>query len=379
MLKKVFWISFSFFLLTLIFLGVYNFAFKNNTNNPIADPEKYAEAQKKQEEEAPLQSLAFENFLNESVLFPKVQGEDIWYYSVRDKQLKQTSINGGNTKVVVNAVPGTLKRLLWSPNFTGSLALIEDGSGSLWHYIDFKDGAIKPLKKEISRVTWNTLGDGIFYVFTHPATGERSLDTASFTGTNWKKLTDLGKDDYFIATIPQSSQVAFWNRPDGKVESRLESISLTGEGRKTLFTGNFGGDYLWSPNARLLLMSSVTAPSGNTLSLGIMDESGKNYRDLLIPTLTSKVTWSKDSETIYYALPNSFQSGTILPNDYFGKPIITKDTFWKMNVKTGKRERLVPLDEMSQGFDATELMLSPDETKLFFLERGTNKLYKINL
>lgn len=40
MAKKIFYFSFGFFVLVLIFWGAYNFAFKNNVNSPIADPSK---------------------------------------------------------------------------------------------------------------------------------------------------------------------------------------------------------------------------------------------------------------------------------------------------------------------------------------------------
>lgn len=379
MIKKIFWVSLGFFLLTLIFLGVYNFAFKNNTSNPIADPEKYAALQAEKETDIPTSSLAFEVFLNESVLFPKIEEKYLLYYSLRDKTLKHTTIDTKKSDTLFGALPGTVKRVLWSPVSIGALVLIEENQSSLWYYTDFRNQSITPLRKELSRLSWNTLGDGIYYIYTDPATGARSLNTASPRGENWRKLTDLDTNDYFVSTIPQSSQVAFWTHPDGLEESRLESISLTGEGRRLLLSGRYGGDYLWSPNSRSILISSVDTRGGSNPSLGIVDENGESYRDLLVPTFISKVTWSKDNQTIYYALPSAFVSGTTLPNDYFGKPIYTKDTFWKMNLKTGRRERLVPLNEIAQAFDATDLFLSPDETRLFFVDRSTNKLYSINL
>lgn len=379
-MKKLFWISLGFFLLTLVFLGVYNFAFKNNSSDPIADPEKYAENQVKKDIEVPATPLIFEMFLSQPILFPKANGDNqLFYYSPGDKSLNYTSLETKETTTLVKNIPGTVKRILWSPTFIGAMLLIEENGDSLWYYVDFRGQAPRPLKKEMSRLSWNTLGDGIFYLFTDPATGERSLNISSFTGENWKRLTDLGTSDYFVSTIPQSSYVAFWTKPDGLEAGRLESISLTGEGRKTLFSDRFGADYLWSPNSRSILVGSIEDKGSNTPVLGILDENGQNYRNLLIPTLINKVTWSKDNQTIYYAIPNAFPEGTVLPNDYFGKPIYTKDTFWKMNIKTGKRERLVPLKEIDQAFDATDIFLSPDETSLFFLDRSTNKLYSINL
>lgn len=382
MIKKLFWISLGLFILTLIFLGIYNFAFKNNPYDPIADPEKYAAHQAEQEksqEEGTQRSYAFELVFPETILFPKIDGQDLFYYSLRDKNLKRISLETRESSILVHNIPGTVKRLLWAPNFIGVLAQVEDTGSIRWNFIDFRDQSTTPLRGEMSRLSWNTLGDGIYYLYTDPATGEKSLNTATYYGSDWKKLIDLGKNDYFVASIPQSSQVAFWTRPDGLEESRLESISLTGENHKTLFTGRYGADYLWSPNSRSILVGSTEGKGSHTPTIGLVDENGGAYRDLFIPTLISKIVWSKDNQTLYYSLPNAFPTGTILPNDYFGKPILTKDTFWKMNIKTGKRERLVQLNDIDQAFDATDLFLSLDETKLYFIDRATSKLYQVNL
>lgn len=381
MLKKVFWVSLGFFLLTLIFLGVYQFAFRHNVNDPVADPEKKAAATAKApiDEETAAKTLAFEAFLNEPIRFPSPENTSLYYYSLRDKQLKRVDYNREDTSVLFNNLPGEVKRVLWSPSYIGALVLAERDGSTLWYHLDFRNQAQTPLKSDMSRLAWNSLGDSIYYLYTDGATGARSINMANFDGSNWKKLADLGTTDYFLAAIPQSSRVSFWNRPSGLEESTLEVVSITGEGRATITRGKFGGDYLWSPDGHTLLIGSTDTRGGNTPVLGLSDEDGSNYRDLRTPTLVSKVVWSRDNQTLYYALPGAFESGVILPNDYYGKPIFTKDTFWKTNIKTGKRERLVPLNEMSQAFDATELFLSPDETSLFFVDRSTNKLYRITL
>lgn len=380
MLKKVFWISLSFFLFTLLFLGVYQFAFKHNASDPVADPKKKAElAAKQNTEPVTTQSLAFETFLNEPILFPGLARDGMYYYSVRDKSLKRSNYPGDETTVVFHPLSGTLKRLLWSPVFIGALALIDRGQGGLWYFLDLRNQSEVPLKPEMSRLAWNTLGDAIYYQFTDPKTGMRSLNQSRFDGTEWKKLTDLGTEDHFIATVPQSSQVSFWNRPSGLVESKFESMSVIGENRKMILSGKYGGDYLWSPDGRMALVGSVEARGIAKPAIGIISDAGQGYKDLNIPTLINKVVWGQDGHTLYFAQPGAFPKDAILPDDYYGKPLLTKDTFWKMNLKTGKRERLVPLDEMDKAYDASEVFLAPDESYLFFIDRISGRLYRINL
>ncbi len=377
-MKKLFIISGSFFLLVLIFLAVYNFAFRHNNADPIADPKKKEELEKKRESEAESvsRSVAFQQIVTESVLHPVVGESSIFYYSKRDNALKEASLDGKETTVRIDRLPGTPARIVWSPNRLGALILIKESGGDLWYHADLRNKLVTPLKRDMSRLTWTSLGDRILYQYTDPTNGERSLNIAFPDGSNWSKLADLGKDDHFIAAPPQSSLVAVWKKTDGNWESPLEIMNINGDNRRTILTGKFGADFLWSPNSQRILVQSA---ADHALTLGLTDGSGGGYKNLFAPTLVSKVAWSKDNETFYYALPGAFPADAVLPNDYFGKPIYSKDTFWKMNVRTGKKERLVPLEEMTEAFDATDVFLAPTETDLYFVERASGKLYRITL
>lgn len=380
-MKKLFIISGSFFLLVLVFLAVYNFAFRHNSADPIADPKKKEELEKKREGEAEAvsRSVAFQQIVTESVLHPVAGESSIFYYSKRDNALKESSLDGKEITVRIDRIPGTPTRIVWSPNRLGALVLVKESGGDLWYYADLRNKLISPLKRDMTRLAWTSLGDRILYQYTDPSSGERSLNIAFPDGSNWSKLTDLGKEDHFIAALPQSSLVAVWPRTDGNRESVLEIMNINGDNRRTIVTGKFGADFLWSPNSQRILVQSVVERGDHTLALGLTDGNGGGYKNLFAPTLVSKVAWSKDNETFYYALPGAFPADAVLPNDYFGKPIYSKDTFWKMNVRTGKKERLVPLEEMTEAFDAIDVFLAPTETDLYFVERASGKLYRITL
>jgi len=75
----------------------------------------------------------------------------------------------------------------------------------------------------------------------------------------------------------------------------------------------------------------------------------------------------------------SIPENSILPNEYDSKKFTTTDTFWKVDIATGKKTRLIELKEMSDTFDAANLFLSSEETMLFFINRKDDKLYRIKL
>jgi len=379
-MKKVFYFSLAFLILVLIFLGAYNFIFRNNVNNPTVDQGKKAEAVKEKTTETVQAISSILPSINESVMGVVIGSNDfLYYYSFDDKALKKATLEGKDKVVLMSNLPGTPTRILWSPKKDKALLFLKQENGkSLWHFAELNTKTLVPLKEEISRIAWDNLGEKIFYQYTDLVTQERTLNSANPDGTGWKKLTVLNFET-FIAPVPKSMDVAFWSRPNAFESTSLFRMNFSGDNRKSLLAEKFGADYLWSPNGEKILVSMNSEKGGKAVSLGIMNASGGELKDLMLPTLISKVVWSRDSKTIYYALPGSIPENSVLPNDYFEKPVYTKDTFWKMDITTGKKARLTELKEVTQGFDSIDLGLSSKEDTLFFTDRSTKRLYRIDL
>lgn len=378
-IKKIFLISGILFVVVLGLWALYNFGFKNSASNPVADPAKREAAKVREAEDAVNPDGKIELVLNDQVVGATLKENSILYYSERNRELRRSDLDGRNTTTLSTNLPGTPTRLVWSPRQTSVLLLITTPNGPLWHSLDIEKKSLVPLRPEMSRLTWTNVGESILYQYTDPSTGAVSLNTANADGGGWKKLLDLERGDYFLSPIPRSSLISFWRRPNGLEENRLETVTLVGESRRTLFAGRFGTDFLWRNDGGQVLIGSVTEKGGSEPVLGLANENGGEYRDLGVPTLLSKVAWSGDNETIYYALPSPFPKGTVLPNDNFARKTSSKDTFWKMNTRSGKRERLLALDEINEAVDATDLFLSQDELILFFTDRTSGKLYRIDL
>jgi hypothetical protein len=80
---------------------------------------------------------------------------------------------------------------------------------------------------------WDNFGERTFYQYTDPATKVRSLNVSDPDGKNWKRLADLGTNDFFLSAVPESSLVSFWNRPDISTPSTFEMVGISGEARKS--------------------------------------------------------------------------------------------------------------------------------------------------
>lgn len=368
-------------MLVLIFLGAYNFAFKNNVNNPIATPKTETFVQKNDPVTNEINiSSDIISPINENILGADITPDGmIIYYSLDDHAFKKASVEGKDKSILLSNLSGIPIQIVWSPKKDKVLILLkQEGGENLWHFTDLSTKTLVPLKPEMSRLAWNNLGDKILYQYTDAKNGNRSLNISNPDGTDWKTLTTL-KNDSFIAAIPRSTAISFWNKPNALEKTAFESISVNGENRKILLTEKYGADYLWSPDGERVAVSSSIEKGGNAILLHSMNNIGGELRSLALPTLVSKVVWTKNGQTLYYALPGSLPENAMLPNDYFEKPLFTKDTFWKMDITTGKQTRIVDLKNITEALDSTNIFLSPNEDSLFFTNRATHKLYRIDL
>ena len=378
-MKKIFYFSIGLLILVLIFLAAYNFAFKNNVHDPVADPKEKNAVQEMKAAATPGMVGSIQNPINEALLGAAVSDDGtLYYYSLDEKTLKKASMEGKDKSVLLSDLPGQPVRVIWSPKKDRTLLLLKQSNGqNLWHYADLTTKTLVPLKPEMARLAWNNLGDRIFYQYT-ATNNERTLNIANPDGSAWKKLASLSQDS-FISPVPQSTAVSFWNRPSALEKTSFETIGLSGESRRVLLSEKFGADYLWSPNGEKVLVGVSNEKGGQNILLNMMNGNGGEFQSLSLPTFVSKAAWSKDSRTIYYALPGGLPDSATLPNDYFDKPLITKDTFWKMDVGTGKKTRLTDLKDVAQSFDSSDLFMSPKEDILFFTDRVTHRLYRIDL
>ena len=113
-------------------------------------------------------------------------------------------------------------------------------------------------------------------------------------------------------------------------------------------------------------------------SLGMITINGEYY-ELGIPTIVSKCVWSSDNKEVYYALPGGIPEKSVMPNDYQEGKFTTEDTFWKVEVSSGKKERIVNTEEIKEKYDSSNLFLSPTRSALYFVNKIDGKLYRISL
>ena len=386
-MKTFFVITTALFGTLLLFFLIYNFLFKNNPfqgkvpNVAVISNTSDADATKPMKS-APAEKIA--TFTDVESIAPFFDANDraLLYAVPSENALKETMLATGQTKTVANFafVP---RGIVWSPD--GKKALIKK-SDTEWALFSReravganRDEAIPLLKPGIESPTWTSLGDRIVYKYFDAGTGKRTLNVANPDGSEWSTIGETPFQFLEMRPVPKSSTVAVWNRGNAFEKTSLKIVPLVGGEAREIFSANYGADYSFAPNGKDILVSDSVEKGSATISIALINDQGGGYTNLFIPSLVSKTVWSKNSRFVYYALPGSIPAGSVLPNDYFRKPILTADTFWKVDVQTGEKSRVVDTNDIDQSYDAENLVLDADETVLFFHNRRDGKIYRINL
>lgn len=373
-MKKLFIISAVLLTIILFFLGVYNFAFKKDKPNEIVEKKSSIETEKKFDQTAVLEKIYPVSDQEVIGATYNKKTDSLVYYAKQDGTTWTSDLNGNNKQQISKTKVLGLKSVKWSPDRSKVLTVVNTQGKDVYYEYDNLTQKATILKDGLDTAAWDNMSSKIFYKYFNQADKTRTLNIANPDGSEWKKITDIKSRNISITQIPLTSLVSFWIYPSANEESLLLAAGLTSSDVKTIFRGKYGADYLWAPNGSLALISSLTEEK--KMTLGTVDLNGA-YTDLNVPTLVSKCVWSSDNKTVYYALAGAVPENSVMPDDYEYGKFNTKDTFWKLDITTGKKERIIEPEELKNDFDASEMFLSPTEDALFFVNKVDKKLYKI--
>jgi dipeptidyl aminopeptidase/acylaminoacyl peptidase len=389
MAKKIFAISTLLFILLIGAIFVYNYAFKKpsvQTQAPVKTVDEGktgAQTSDSKNKEASTQSDSDINPVLDQSAFGATLAPDnnsLYYFSGDNGQLNQMDFTGKLEKVVSTEEFLGVQKVIW--NKPRNKAIVKRSNGpekSKFLLLDLAGKKVFPLKDNIDSVAWSSLGDKIIYKFYDPKTKKRTLNVSDPDGSNWRKLAEADYVSLEISVIPESSNISFWPSADAFVSSSVNLVNFSGENKREILKERFGADILWSPDGKLAAVTYTDQKGGKKTDLAIMNSDGGQFHSLSFPTFAKKCAWSEDSKYLYCAMPGNIPESSVLPNDWQENKIQTADTFWKIGIDSGKKDRLVEADKIGGSYDVLNPFLSSDEKTLFFVNKADGKLYKLNI
>ncbi|MEF3691937.1 MAG: hypothetical protein V3574_02705 [Candidatus Moraniibacteriota bacterium] len=374
-MKKVFIISSIFFFLMGSFYFAYYFFLKDGSERENSFTEIGLESLNKDEKTERKENKKISKILEVRAadLSLDEEGGKLKYYDMTEQGFWLSSFDGSYKKKLSNDDFGNLSEVKWSKEGGEALIKIDDA------YYFYVHGKEKTLIKKSRAMDWINFGQEILYTYEDSQTGKKTLNFSNPLGSNWKEIVEIEDDNVIMQVIPKSSKTAFWPKANGSKETEMTIVGAGGLSMETRGPAKFGSDFLWSPTGDGFIRSYTIQAGSSDLALEKCKGDGTNCTDLKFPTIASKCIWLKDGKNLICAQMKNLTENLVMPNDYFGGKFFAEDVFWKINTETGKKEKLIEEKEMEAKVDAKDLILSPSEDFLFFINRYDNSVFRIIL
>lgn len=360
------------------FYGAYNFLLKEDEpkeGNNLVEKLEEKMADNKEEKSTSGTNKKVSKILDFRVSFLSFDEEDkkVKYYNLDEGGFWVSSFDGSFKKKITSDKFDNLKEVKWSKDKRGAIIKIDDA------YYYYMHGKEKNLIKKSNSMSWLNFDQEIIYTFADSKTGKKSLNFANPDGTDWREIGEIKSDNLIMQTVPKSSKSSFWPKADSFSESEMMIVSAGGLDMVKKGDPKYGADYLWSPEGDKFLRSYVSEKGGNNLVLESCGEKEMKCVDLNMPTIAAKCVWLKDGDNIICAQIKNLSQNLVMPNDYFSRKFISEDTFWKINVNSGKKEKIVEDKDMEENVDAIDLIVSSSEDFIFFINRKNDNLFRLAL
>lgn len=309
----------------------------------------------------------------------------VWYFISKPKEIAPPVSNVDFT------APGQIKNntnirvLSESPVISARLddygiLWYYDYSGQLWQFsgdgvIDYNDSgdpvAIGQPINDLSEIIWPKVSspDGKKVVYQK----NNSLFTSDSNGKNQKTLiSDLKLKD-IILKWPNANKIALTSKPSGLVAGGLWFLDIRNLGIIKIIGDFFGLETLFSQSGDSFIYSYADQ-NGKNLTLAVYGKNGNQKIINNISTLVDKCVWAEDLINIYCAVPKSWPDFAVLPDDYYKNAFSTTDDIWKINTETS--EKILVVENIG---NISNLAVSKDESRIFFILKENQFLYKLNL
>ncbi len=302
---------------------------------------------------------------------------DILYYN-KDKSEFYKIDSSGKKSLLSEKNFYQVQNVIWSSQKDRAVLEYPDGSKILY---DFTNDKQITLDKNWSDFSFSSDGQNIGLKINSDNPDNRWLAEVNNDGTGLKILESLGDnaDKVQVALSPNNQVVAFSATGDAMGYDREEIlfIGFHGENFRSIVVEGRGFKGEWSPQGNRIIYSVWNSDSGYRPTLWTTeaegDNIGKNRKNLDLGTWVDKCAFSSDNQNVYCAVPRELPEGSGMIPEIAN----SGDDFYKINLDTGDKTFLARPDVGT--FNVNSIFLSSEENFLYFSDKDSGQLYKIQL
>jgi len=306
---------------------------------------------------------------NEVILYPEIHDNAIYFFLPQKFTYNKLILKDGKFQAEVLVSDLTdIRDIKLSPNARALLYLDKNG----YAIYDLETKIKKELDRFLTGVAWypKDSDETIISFYSNPPqnninlykwrTGERKelLNLFAETGRFNNVSTDGQKLTYFIekTDIGPAGEVVPAEGPEPISNFIVYNLLTQSE---IINRGNVSDGKFNINSTKLLLLVKT---GGQFPLFTLLDLESKRETPLRLQTYFNKVSFTNDPNVIVYARVEDFQG------------VRTRDTLWKEHLISGKKVQLTKFDPANP-IDATDLFVSSDNQKVYFINQYDGKLY----
>ncbi len=298
------------------------------------------------------------------------------YYNRDDGKFYRVSADG-KSSLLSGQQFFNVSQATFDPNGTKAILEYPDGAKTLY---DFNKNTQVTLPRHWEAFEFSSSGSQIAAKSIGIDENNRFLVVANPDGSGARAVQELGgnADKVTVAYSP-TGQVIATSATGRKCGVDCQEIYLIGQNQENFKSITVEGlDFRpkWAPSGQQLLYSSVTSTNDWKPQLWMIDAQGdnigRNRRSINLNTWVDKCTFA-DDRTVFCAAPKEMETGIGLQPSLSDE---VADNIYKVDLSTGLTTQIA-IPEGEHTID--KIMLSPDKKTMYFTDKGSGMLNKIQL
>lgn len=294
-------------------------------------------------------------------------------YALRENgHLMQTDLEGKNETAVTNLTVPEVFEVAWSPVKTRAV-LVYHEAGVVKKFLQ-QTATTSPsrfLPQVLTSLAWSPDGRQMAYLL--PQGGKAALVIADQNGKNTRTVYQTPIPDFTVAW-PSASAILLTSRPSGLAPSLVLRFDLKTR-RTTTVLSNLAGVVLLPAPDGSGFVYSTSGRGGRPEPLRLYAFKGAKTTVLPVTTIAEKCAFSPDSKRLYCGVPKAM-ARAVMPDEWYRGAMSFVDAIVKIDLASGRAEALgrdIP------ALDVVSPFLSPDEKFLFFQDKRTGTVWRVQL
>jgi len=163
------------------------------------------------------------------------------------------------------------------------------------------------------------------------------------------------------------------SKADSRSIGFLKKINLNTGGDSTIISGILGLTSLVNYDGNIIFVSNSSSETA------LYNKTTGEIRDTGIYTLADKCVWSKKETEVLYCMGQKVATGGQFPQDWYQGKVDFSDILWKIDYNTEDITEIYTFPGIERTFDGIKLKLSPDETRLLFVDKNDSTPWVLRL